>query len=340
MTSTHTTTPTGTVPAVAIGAGRMGRGIALAHALRDRECVVIDFKQREAAAFSRLAQQAREEIGASLTDLALLGVHGPDEARRRAGLVTVLPWEEAATALSSAETVYECVPETREAKMDAFARLEEWVTTDAVIASTTSTMLSTELASWVHHPHRLLNAHWLNPAFIHMLVEVSPHPGTDPELLTRFLAGLEELGKVPVVCAPSPGFIVPRLQALIMNEAARLVEEGVASPADIDTATRYGLGLRFAATGVLEFIDFGGNDILYHADEYLAETVDAQRYRAPDIVRTHMAEGRNGVRTGAGFHTYDTSDPAAYRRDVLRRTLAFAAQFPPGTPAQEDGRAT
>ena len=92
---------------------------------------------------------------------------------------------------------------------------------------------------------------------------------------------LQGIGKRTVVCGPAPGFIVPRLQALIMNEAARMVEEGVATAEDIDQATRYGLGLRFAAIGVVEFIDFGGNDILYHASRYLSGALSAERYTAP-----------------------------------------------------------
>jgi 3-hydroxybutyryl-CoA dehydrogenase len=80
---------------------------------------------------------------------------------------------------------------------------------------------------------------------------------------------LEGIGKVPVVCAATPGFIVPRIQALAMNEAARMVEEGVASAEDIDKAIRYGFGFRYAVLGLLEFIDWGGGDILYYASRHL-----------------------------------------------------------------------
>ena len=83
---------------------------------------------------------------------------------------------------------------------------------------------------------------------------------------------LEEIGEVPILCKASPGYIVPRIQALAMNEAARLVEEGVVTADDIDEAVRYGFGLRFAALGLLEFIDWGGLDILYYASGYLGKT--------------------------------------------------------------------
>jgi 3-hydroxybutyryl-CoA dehydrogenase len=120
---------------------------------------------------------------------------------------------------------------------------------------------------------------------------------------------------------------VPRLQALVMNEAARMVEEGAASAEDIDRATRYGLGLRFSAIGVVEFIDYGGNDILYYASRYLAERVSRERYTAPEIVQRLMREGRLGLKSGQGFYDYRGRDLRAYRKDVLARTLAALDVF-------------
>jgi 3-hydroxybutyryl-CoA dehydrogenase len=138
-----------------------------------------------------------------------------------------------------------------------------------------------------------------------------------------------------VVCGPTPGYIVPRLQALVMNEAARMVEEGAATPEDIDKATRYGLGLRFAALGVVEFIDWGGADILHHASREMAGSVDAARYAAPPIVGRLVAEGRLGVKTGQGFFDYRDRDLAGYRRDVLARTLGGLRQAGLWRPAAE-----
>ena len=134
---------------------------------------------------------------------------------------------------------------------------------------------------------------------------------------------MESIGKLPVVCGPAPGYIVPRLQALIMNEAARMIEEGVATADEIDKATRYGLGLRFAALGVIEFIDFGGIDILHHASREMATSIDRHRYAAPAIVGAMVEQGRLGVKTGQGFYDYGNRDLAAYRRDVLSRTFAM-----------------
>ena len=116
---------------------------------------------------------------------------------------------------------------------------------------------------------------------------------------------------------------VPRLQALVMNEAARMIEEGAATAEEIDKATRYGMGLRFAALGVVEFIDFGGSDILHHASREMSASVSAERYAAPAIVNEMVAQGRLGLKTGSGFYNYEGRDIAAYRRDVLSRTLGM-----------------
>jgi len=191
-----------------------------------------------------------------------------------------------------------------------------------VITSTTSSILVTQLAPLVAKPERFLNLHWLNPAYLIPVVELSTHPATSADAIERTQAAMTGIGKLPVVCGVAPGYIVPRLQALVMNEAARMVEEGVATAEEIDRATRFGLGLRFAAIGVVEFIDFGGADILHHASREMAGSIDASRYAAPPVIGRMMEEGRLGLKTGSGFYDYRGRDVGAYRRDVLARTLA------------------
>jgi len=301
-----------------VGAGRMGRGIALAFAYAGYDVALVDLKVRND--WERLRAEAMDEMRASLAMLAELDAMPLAAVERVMRRIRAYPQSEA-EVLGQAEIVFEAVPETLEAKRAAFARICELAAPDAVLASTTSTILVTELAPLVTRPERLLNAHWLNPAYLIPLVELSTHPGTSKPALEKVRGLLEEAGKVPVVCGPTPGYIVPRLQALVMNEAARMVEEGAASVEDIDKATRYGLGLRFAAIGVIEFIDYGGNDILYYASQYLARTVSAERYTPPQSVQALMREGHLGLKSGQGFYDYRSRDVRAYRKDVLERTL-------------------
>ena len=178
-------------------------------------------------------------------------------------------------------------------------------------------MLSDTLAGFVAHPERFTNAHWLNPAYLMPLVEISPAEQTGADVGDALRELLESIGKVPVVCRASPGYIVSRIQALVLNESVRLVEEGVASAEDIDRAIRTGFGPRYTVFGPLEFIDWGGGDILYYASRYLAEAIDKKRFISPDIVQKNLATGRTGMRDGQGFYNWSGIDLDAYRAGRL-----------------------
>ena len=320
----------------AVGAGRMGRSIAIAFAWGGHRVALIDLRPRPADAWQRLRDEAMGEIRASLEGLAQLGALRAEQVETLAARVTLVPADAAAPALAAAELVFEGVPERLEAKRDAFEALNRLCRNDAILTSTTSSILVTQLAALVRLPERFLNVHWLNPAYVIPVVELSTHPGTAPTVLARTRALLESIGKLPVVCGATPGYIVPRLQALVMNEAARMVEEGAATAEEIDKATRYGLGLRFAALGVVEFIDFGGADILHHASREMSASIDAARYRAPPIVDRMVAAGRLGLKSGSGFYEYKGRDLAAYRADVLARTLGMLRHAGLWRPAAEE----
>jgi 3-hydroxybutyryl-CoA dehydrogenase len=307
---------------VAYGAGRMGRGISIAFAYAGHPIALVDSRRRDAAATARLRGEAFAEIRQSLESLASLGAMDPGAIDAIAGRVQWVDGADAAAALAGADIVYEGVPETLDAKRDALAEIGRHCRADAVITSTTSSILVTQLAPLVARPERFLNLHWLNPAYLIPVVELSTHAQTSADAIARTRAAMAGIGKLPVVCGVAPGYIVPRLQALVMNEAARMVAEGVATAEEIDRATRFGLGLRFAAIGVVEFIDFGGADILHHASREMAGSIDAARYAAPPVIGRMMEEGRLGLKTGSGFYDYRDRDVGAYRRDVLARTLA------------------
>ena len=307
----------------AVGAGRMGRGIAIAFAYAGHRIALIDLRERTPEAFARLRAEVQAEIVGSLKGLAALGVLREELIDAVASRVTLVGVQHAAVALAAAELLFEALPETLEAKRDAFGWINEHCSGEAIVTSTTSSILVTELAALARRPERFLNMHWLNPAYVIPVVELSTHPGLAPEVLARTKALMEGIGKLPVVCGPTPGYIVPRLQALVMNEAARMVEEGAATAEEIDKATRFGMGLRFAAIGVVEFIDFGGSDILHHASRELSRSIDAARYAEPAIVARMVEEGRLGLKSASGFYDYAGRDLAAYRRDVLARVLAL-----------------
>jgi 3-hydroxybutyryl-CoA dehydrogenase len=297
----------------------MGRGIGHVFAWAGFEVDVIDFKPR--ADPERVAKEAIAEIRGNLALLAQLGL--VDDVEKVISRIKIISNSDAPIALQKADVVFEGVTETEEAKRDAFTRACKHLRPDAIIASTTSSMLADKLAAMVTHPERFLNAHFLNPAYLIPLVEVSPARSSSEKTFAAVKELLESAGKVVVRCNPSPGFIVPRLQAAAMNEAARLVEEGVATPEEIDRAVRAGFGPRYTAMGLCEFIDYGGLDILFYASSSMQKALNAPRYEPPALVKKLMEEGKRGTREGQGLYDWRGRDLPAYQRDLVGRYVAL-----------------
>ena len=301
----------------AYGAGRMGRGMAICFAYAGHKVTLVDSRARDdVPAYEAALDAELYQLLAMLQNLGMVPDGAGDILRNR---ISYCPHDGAAAAFADTQFLFEGVPETEAAKTAAFAMLDLHLPETAIIASTTSSFLADLVASWSRFPQRVLNAHFLNPAFLVPLVEVSPHAGTDQTVTDRLVALLEGAGKVPVICAASPGYIVPRIQALAMNEAARLVEEGVASAEDVDKAVRYGFGLRFAVLGLLEFIDWGGLDILYYASGYMQDAMKNDRFAAPDIIKAKMDAGETGMAVGKGMYDHDGRDIDAFRQEKLRQ---------------------
>ncbi|WP_406629432.1 3-hydroxyacyl-CoA dehydrogenase NAD-binding domain-containing protein [Amycolatopsis sp. WGS_07] len=308
-----------------VGAGRMGEGIALAFLAAGHPVLLADVKDRT----EEERQLRRDEVRKRLAD-RLRAMFGHADA-----LESLTLGDRSAKELADATVVFEAVPEVMAVKREVFGWLGAQVPESAVLASTTSTFLVTQIAELADRPERVVNAHWLNPAELMPLVEVSRGDDTDPAAVDRLVTLLREIGKVPVVCGPAAGYIVPRLQALLMNEAARMVEEGVAGPAEIDLAVRAGLGPRFSVLGPLEFIDWGGGDILYYASRYLTGEL-GERFQAPAIVEENMTEHRRGLQDGAGFYRFDPDGVPEYRAARMRE---FEDIFRLRGPHLQDGTA-
>lgn len=301
-----------------VGAGRMGKAIAVAFAYAGLHVKLIDAKLRSATECADYQQKINAELEQEFRLLEKIGFIQSEQIAVVKNQIELLAKEDAIAFLRSCDLVLEGVPEVKEMKQALFAWLDMYIPADCIVASTTSTFLVTDIAQMLSHPERVVNAHWLNPAYLIPLVELSRSSQSADEMVDSLKGLLRQIGKVPVVCNAVAGYIVPRIQALAMNEAARMVEEGVASAEDIDIAVRTGFGLRFSVLGLLEFIDWGGGDILFYASKYL-ENALGERYRAPKIIEQNMQNQRNGMREGRGFYDYTHVDIDAYKFDVLNQ---------------------
>ena len=278
---------TASVPAVVgvLGGGRMGAGIAHAFLLAGARVHVVE---RDVAA----AGQARERVETALARSAERGMQIPDADSLTTGVD--------AQAFADAGLVIEAVPEDRALKLDALARIERAVRDDAVVASNTSSISIDALAASLRHPKRFLGLHFFNPVPASALVEVVSAAATAPEVVGAATDWVEAIGKTAVVVRDAPGFASSRLGVALGLEAIRMLEEGVASAHDIDTAME--LGYRHPM-GPLRTTDIVGLDVRLGIAEELERAFGA-RFTPPALLRELVAQGHLGRKTGRGFYEW------------------------------------
>ncbi|MEE9589015.1 MAG: 3-hydroxyacyl-CoA dehydrogenase NAD-binding domain-containing protein [Hyphomicrobiaceae bacterium] len=267
------------------GGGVMGHGIALACVQASPADVVIISRREETVAHG-LDQIENGSFGlARAVGRGKMTEDAAAEARARISGTT-----DYAEGLDSADLIIETIPEVAELKQDMLAKAENLAPDDVVIATNTSSIMITELSAKLEDPSRLVGTHWFFPSNVMPLVEVAHSTLTAPDRLERVVGYLKAIGKKPVVVKDSPGFFMTRFINNYLAEAIRLVELGVAGPAEIDEMVKTGLGWPM---GVFELLDASSFDAFYHAQEYLFETC-GERYAVPPLARSVMKAGYLG----------------------------------------------
>ncbi|WP_295014862.1 3-hydroxyacyl-CoA dehydrogenase family protein [uncultured Microbacterium sp.] len=272
-----------------LGGGRMGAGIAHAFLLAGSAVVVVE---RDAAA----ADAAEERIRVSLRRSIDRGA----TVRSFEGLVADLSLGTDAESFADRELVVEAVPEDRALKRDSLRRIEDAVRADTAIASNTSSISIDDLAADLRRPERFLGLHFFNPVPASALVEVVIGSETAQGLAQSARSWVEALGKTPVVVADAPGFASSRLGVALALEAIRMLEEGVATAADIDAAME--LGYRHP-TGPLRTTDLVGLDVRLGIAEELHAKL-GERFAPPQLLRDLVADGHLGRKSGRGFYEW------------------------------------
>jgi 3-hydroxybutyryl-CoA dehydrogenase len=214
-------------------------------------------------------------------------------------------------------------------KRALLARLEAVVRPDTVLASNTSGLSITDMASGCTHPERVITTHFWNPPHIMPLVEVVRGARTDPSLADEMRALWRRCGKVPVLVKKDrPGQLGNRMQMAMVREAVHILQEGIADAEDIDTAAKLGFGLRLPVYGVLEHQDMVGLELGYAVCDYATRDLNNEP-RAPRLYQEKIARGETGARAGRGFLDWTGRDPADVRArrdrfviDCLRRGIA------------------
>lgn len=276
------------------GSGTMGTGIAIVAARGGAQTIVFDVDEQRAHA----ALQDMRRFFERSVELGRLTREQAQDACARSRATNRL------ADLAAADLVIEAVFEDFSVKADLFRKLDEVLQPEAIVASNTSTLSITQLASASRHPQQVVGMHFCLPAQLMKLVEVTPGLLTSADTLARAEAHCRALGQIPIRTKDTPGFILNRFVIPLNNDAIRLVERGVASPADIDRGVRKALGYPL---GPLQLVDLVGLDTQMRLCEAFYEVTRDPRHVCPPLVRQMVAAGHLGKKSGQGFYRYEST---------------------------------
>jgi 3-hydroxybutyryl-CoA dehydrogenase len=314
-----------------IGGGTMGLGVA--------ECfAAAGISVRLTDATPEMTREAKERLVERMGGHEEAGLLSDEAAGRAAAVETA---DGAPEASRDAGLVFEAVPEKLDLKHEILAACSNAAPPEAVIVSNTSSFPMDELAGSVEHPERFLGTHWFNPPEWTPGVEVIPASATDPEVVERVMGFLKSIGKRPAVVGDGPGFVANRIQNALFLEALRCVEEGLASPREVDEVVRSCFGFRLPFFGPFQIADMAGLDVYASVLRTLKDGL-GERFETPDVLRELVEEGRTGTKSGAGFLEYTDEER---KRLLLERDRRYAAlnelleKLPPVEAGQDGGEA-
>jgi 3-hydroxybutyryl-CoA dehydrogenase len=276
-----------------IGAGTMGHGIAQVCAMAGYEVAIFD-------PVPGATERALRKIGENLQKGVERGKVAAEDAASTRERLRAAP--DLRDAVSGAGLMIEAVPERMELKESIFREAHEAAPAEAILASNTSSLSVSRIAAATGRAERVVGLHFFNPVHIMKLLEVVRGRETTQETVDAALAFAARIGKEPIVVTDTPGFASSRLGVVLGLEAMRMVEEGVASPQDIDRAMELGYN---HPMGPLKLTDVVGLDVRLGIAEYLHGELGGEQYRAPEILRRMVAEGKLGKKSGRGFYDWE-----------------------------------
>lgn len=292
-----------------VGAGTMGHGVAQVFAAAGYQ-VTIQARKKETL---------EKAFAGMRNDLAFLAERGLGRVEDIDSILArVTATQDMEEAVADADFVHESVFEDMGLKQEIFQKLDRLVPPDTVLATNTSVMSITEIASKSEHRERILGTHWWNPPFLIPLVEVVQTEESDPAAIEVTMALHRAIGKYPVHCRKDvPGFIANRLQHALWREAISIVERGIADPATVDASLKFGPGMRLPVLAPLENADLVGLDLTLSIHDYVLRYLEDSHEPSP-LLKEKVEKGELGFKTGGvGFQNWTPEQQKALRERLL-----------------------
>lgn len=311
-----------------VGAGRMGIGIGENLVIGGLEVTFVDADpELSAGSRDRLLERMCGHVKAGL-------IHEREIIRAQETHVA----SDIGAAIAEADLIIEAVTEDLEVKREVLGACDAAAREGAILASNTSSLSITELVGFVNRPERFLGMHWFNPPEWTPGVEVVPTDQTEPWVVERVVELLRAIGKQPSTVLPSVGFIANRLQMALFSEAARCVEDGLASPREIDEVVRSCFGFRLPFFGPFQIADMAGLNV-YEAVLEQHRRAFGERFLVPEMLRERVRDGRFGTSSGSGFYDYPGDSPGELLVERDRRYAALSQLLSRTPPPSFDGGA-
>ena len=297
-----------------LGSGTMGHGIAESFAMYNYEVNLYDIDMGKLTAAKK---QIEEELKIFVEEKMIAGESIPQILSR----ITLIP--DLKKAVADRDFVIEAAPEVLELKQTLFKQLDELCPKHAILASNTSSLKLSDMMALVSKERqaRMMVNHYYNPAHVMPIVEMSCFGNMPEELYKEVEALYASIKKQTIkVLKDVPGLVANRMQQGVAREAFYIIEQGIASPEDVDKALIFGPGFRYATTGQLEIADMGGLDIWYLGSDSLLKHVDNSRNANP-LLKKKWEEGKLGLKSGEGFYKYSPEDAPVIKKKFIKRLI-------------------
>ena len=278
-----------------IGAGTMGHGIAQCFAVKGWQVRLYDARPET-------LKTAQDRIRANLNVFVEAGIIDPDTALAAAERVILC--DTLALAAQGPELIIETISEELDLKRKLFTELEGLVPPETIFCTNTSAISITSICRYLKHRERALGTHFWNPPHVLPCVEIIKSQYTSEDVFEKVVSIIAAIGKEPVrVHKDVPGFLGNRMQHALQREAMSIVEQGIASPEEVDRVVKFGFGLRLALMGPLERADLGGLDITYKVQKYLLPHL-CNEIEPSALLAQKVAEGHLGAKSGQGYYPW------------------------------------